>query len=80
MDSQPWELEAPALRVVDCLWAVGQQRLPSEIIKLDDGSAAIVVDVDGVDYILVMQRMPRQRPRPSAPLEETPPPRPAKGN
>lgn len=57
MDSQPWELEAPALRVVDCLWAVGQQRLPSEIIKLDDGNAAIGIDRSPDAVALAISRL-----------------------
>ncbi|MBO4168885.1 hypothetical protein [Cereibacter azotoformans] len=61
-----WELEAPARRVAEILWSEGQQRLPAEIMRMDDGSAALIVDLDGVDYCLLMVRVPRQRPRPAS--------------
>lgn len=37
--------------------------LPHEILKLEDDTAALIVAIDGVDYILVIQRAPKQRPR-----------------
>ena len=55
-------MEEPAKVVADRL-AHETQELPAEILKLDDVTAAIVIDVDGVDYILTMQRVPEQRPR-----------------
>ena len=58
-----WKMEAPALKVAEMLWASGQQELPAEIFKLDEQTASIVVDVDGVDYILTMTAAPKQRHR-----------------
>lgn len=60
-----WTMEAPAKKVAEQLWKEGAQRLPAEVLKLDDATAAIIVDVDGVDYVLTMTRVPAQRPRPS---------------
>lgn len=59
-----WEMEEPAMRVVKSLWHEGSQRLPAEVIKLTNGTAAIVLDIDGVDYILTMDLLPVQRERP----------------
>jgi hypothetical protein len=59
-----WKLEKPALAVADALWAQSDNRLPNEVLRLDDNSAAIVVDIGGVDYIMTMQPLPKQRPRP----------------
>lgn len=58
-----WTMEAPALKVADRL-GHDAQRLPSEVLKLDDHTAAIIVDIDGVDYVLTMARVPQQRARP----------------
>ena len=44
-----WTMEAPAKRVADKLSAPGDE-LPIEIMRLNDETAAIVVEVDGVDY------------------------------
>lgn len=55
----------PASKVADRLAAQCGQYLPNEVLLLENGLAAIVIDVDGVDYIMVMQRVPRQRPRPA---------------
>lgn len=61
-----WTMQAPAMRVAEQLWQEGSQRLPAEVMRLDDLTAAIVVDVDGVDYVLTMARVPAQRPRPAS--------------
>lgn len=55
----------PAVKVADRLAPQCGQYLPNEVLLLENGMAAIVIDVDGVDYIMVMQRVPRQRPRPA---------------
>ena len=60
-----WDMESPAERIATMLWQVGEQILPAEILKLDNQTAGIVVDVDGIDYILTLARVPRQRPRPT---------------
>lgn len=59
-----WNMEAPAMHVAERL-SNAADRLPTEVLKLDDATAAIVVDVDGVDYILTMARVPQQRARPT---------------
>lgn len=58
------ELDEAASKVAEMLWASGQQEIPAEILTLNGQTKAIVVDVDGVDYILTMARVPKQRPRP----------------
>lgn len=60
-----WTVEAPAKKIAERLWAEGSQKLPAEILKLDDNTAGIVIDVDGVDYILTVMRVPKQRERPT---------------
>jgi hypothetical protein len=60
-----WAMEAPAQKLCDRLWPTGEQKLPHEILKLEEKTAGIVVDVDGVDYILTMTPLPIQRPRPT---------------
>jgi hypothetical protein len=59
-----WSMEKPATKVAEMLWASGEQIVPAEVLRIDDNVASIVVDVDGVDYILTMMRVPKQRPRP----------------
>ena len=61
-----WKMQEPAEKLCDRLWPTSEQKLPHEIIKLSDGNAGIVIDIDGVDYILTMQEVPRQRPRPAS--------------
>lgn len=58
-----WKMEAPAKKVAEMLWQSGEQELPAEILKIDENTASIVADVDGVDYILTMMRVPKQRER-----------------
>jgi hypothetical protein len=57
-----WAVE-DAAKTVAALLSNEMQELPTEILKLDNDTAAIVVEVEGVDYILTMQRVPAQRPR-----------------
>lgn len=59
----PWKMEIPALKVAERLSTAGSQGLPAEVSRLDDDTAAVVVDMDGVDYILTLQVVPKQRPR-----------------
>lgn len=61
-----WKLKKPALAVADALWPQSDNRLPNEVLRIADDTAAIVVDIDGVDYIMTMQRLPKQRQRPSS--------------
>lgn len=57
-----WAMQAPALAVAERLTTEAHQ-LPAEILRLDNETAAIVIEVDGVDYILTMARVPAQRQR-----------------
>lgn len=60
-----WTMEAPALRVAERMTDEAHQ-LPPEVLRINDDTAAIVVEVDGVDYILTMARVPAQRARPAS--------------
>ena len=60
-----WTMEAAAVKVAERLTGEAHQ-LPPEVLRLDDETAAIVVEVDGVDYILTMARVPVQRARPAS--------------
>ena len=59
-----WTMEKPAVYVADRMTDEAH-RLPPEVLRLDDATAAIVIEVDGVDYILTMTRVPKQRERPT---------------
>lgn len=58
-----FEMEKPALALCERLGE--SATFPHEILKLESATAAIIVDLGGVDYILTMQRAPKQRPRPN---------------
>jgi hypothetical protein len=60
-----WDLETPAVKLAEKLWMNGEQKLPPEVLKLTEDTAGIVVDIDGVDYMLTMTRVPNQRLRPA---------------
>lgn len=57
-----WEMEKPAMAICDRLGP--SSTFPHEILKLEEETAALILDIDGVDYILTLQRAPKQRPRP----------------
>ncbi len=57
-----WPMEEPA-KAVAALLSSEMDELPVEIFKISDETAAIVVEVDGIDYILTMSRVPAQRQR-----------------
>lgn len=57
-----WTMEGPA-KTLAAMVATGMEEMPIEIMKLDDETAAIVIEIDGVDYILTMARVPAQRAR-----------------
>ena len=59
-----WRMEAPAHRLCERLWPESDQRNPIEILKIDENTAAIVLDIDGVDYIVTLMPVPIQRARP----------------
>lgn len=56
MSKKPWPMEEPARRLAERLSS-------TEILKLDDTTAALVLEQDGVDYVLTMTRAPKQRTR-----------------
>jgi hypothetical protein len=56
MSKKPWPMEEPARKLAERLSS-------TEILKLDDTTAALVLEQDGVDYLLTMTRAPRQRIR-----------------
>lgn len=58
-----WTMETPAVLVAERLTTEAHALAP-EVLRIDDDTAAIVVEVDGVDYILTMARVPVQRQRP----------------
>lgn len=58
------ELDEHAGRVASLIEADDGSFFASEILRLDDTSRAIVVEVCGVDYVLTMTRAPKQRVRP----------------
>ena len=59
-----WVMEKPATTIAEKL-TEDSHALPPEVLRLTDDTAAIVVEVDGVDYILTMARVPIQRARPA---------------
>lgn len=56
----------PALKVCAALQAQSDQKLEHELLVLDSNTVAVVIDIDGVDYIMTMMRVPKQRQRPTA--------------
>lgn len=60
-----WTMEAPAVKVANMLTTEAHQLAP-EVLRLEEGTAAIVVEIDGVDYVLTMMRLPVQRERRAA--------------
>ena len=58
-------LIGPAEKIADMLRPLSSGKLPQEVIVLDAQTVGIVVEIDGVDYILSMLRIPAQRPRPT---------------
>jgi hypothetical protein len=57
-------MEGPAVKVAELLASNDDQVLPIEVMRIDEDSAVIVVDLDGIDYVLTMQVVPKQRERP----------------
>lgn len=57
-----WAMKGPAVKIAERLTDPAHQ-LPPEVMRIDDETAAIVVEVDGVDYILTMTCVPKQRVR-----------------
>jgi hypothetical protein len=59
-----WKMLGPAKKVSAALSPLSDQRHGHEILRLDDASTGIVVDIDGIDYMLTMTALPKQRERP----------------
>lgn len=59
-----WIMREPAVKVAERL-TDESHHLPPEVLRIDDQTAAIVIEIDGVDYILTMARVPAQRTRPA---------------
>lgn len=57
------EIRDPAVKASQKLDELGTGRLPGEVLILDPRTAAVVCEIDGVDYIMTMMRVPKQRPR-----------------
>ncbi len=55
-------IEEPA-KTVAALLATEVNELPVEILKIDKSTAAIITEVDNVDYVLTITRAPQQRRR-----------------
>jgi hypothetical protein len=60
-----WTIEEQA-KTVAALLASEMDELPIQIMRLDEDTAAILMEIDRVDYVLTMTRVPQQRPRPTA--------------
>lgn len=58
-------LITPALAIAKTLAPLSSGKVPQEILVLDAKTVAICVEVGGVDYIMSMQRVPRQRTKPA---------------
>jgi hypothetical protein len=65
MVDRPWSVREPAIKASQKLDELGKSGLPGEVLRIDEDVASIVCEIDGVDYILTMMRMPNQRPRPN---------------
>lgn len=57
-----WKVEKPASTVA-ALLSSETQELPTMVMRIDAETAAIVIDLDGVDYVLTMVRVPQQQQR-----------------
>lgn len=64
-DSDTHPLIPPAMKITRLCAPLSSSRLPQEILVLDDDTVAICLEVDGVDYIMSMMRVPRQRAKPA---------------
>lgn len=61
-----WKLEKAALQVSERLAELSDQKLPMEILRVEEGLASVVFDIGGVDYIASLMVVPKQRPRPTS--------------
>lgn len=58
-----WNMLEPAKIVASALEGLSDQKLPHEILLLDDDTSFLIVDIAGVDYGLTMIKAPNQRER-----------------
>lgn len=58
--------EAEAVQISDALAAASDQKVPHELLLLDAATNlwALVFDINGVDYIATLSKVPKQRKRP----------------
>lgn len=61
-----WKLEKVAVSVTERLDELSDQKLPMEIMRIEEDVASIVFDIGGVDYIATLMVVPKQRPRPTS--------------
>lgn len=65
MSEPVWKMEKSAVQVCRHLAPMSDQKLPPEIMRLDPETAAITFDIGGVDYMIVLSELGRNRPRPT---------------
>ena len=58
-----WPMLEPALTVAKALEPLSDQKLPHEVLRLEDGISTIIMDIGGKDYALTMMEVPKQRDR-----------------
>lgn len=54
-----------ARRLAEIVGAAEPQMLPIEILVIDGDTMSVVAEIDGVDFIMTMMAVPKQRPRPA---------------
>ena len=65
MDSAEPKLVDVAVKVSRALEPLSSYKIAQEVLILDQQSAAVVCEIDGRDYIMTIQQVPKQRSRPS---------------
>lgn len=58
-------LVLPAMKIAHACASLSSGKVPQEVLVLDAKTVAICVEVDGVDYIMSVARVPRQRAKPA---------------
>lgn len=58
-----WGMLKPSLRLVEVIRAEEPQLSDPEVLKITEDTAAVVFELDGVDYIATVQVLPVQRPK-----------------
>lgn len=61
-----WKMQTVAEKVAERMDELSDQKLPMEILKIEDGTAAVVFDIAGVDYIATITAVPKPRERPTS--------------